>query len=200
MYRWMILLGLLCLTPLLVAVEAPICESAPPQSVDFLGMGGSTLDGRPLSQGDVVRAYDPAGILAGDFVHPGGADYEKGWYGLMPVYGDCPDTPEEDEGAEAGDSITFTVNGHQAIPRGPDQPIWTQSSDWVHVELEACTLKGDFDCDCTVSVADLMRHAQNFGSKGQNGYYPPYDYDGDDDVDASDLRSSAGFWRSNCQS
>jgi len=99
----------------------------------------------------------------------------------------------------AGDRITFTVDGYPAVPVGPDPPVWTQSGSRLHVELRSCTLAGDFDCDCRVTVANLMRQARSFGvSQGQTGYYPPLDRDGDGNIDARDLQDVAGRWRAAC--
>ncbi|HBY95799.1 MAG TPA: hypothetical protein DEP84_17895, partial [Chloroflexi bacterium] len=71
----------------------------------------------------VVRAYDPTGVLAGVFTVT-----TPGWYGLMPVCGDAPLTPE-DEGAQAGATISFSLNGFLAQPRGPEAPTWTTHGD-----------------------------------------------------------------------
>lgn len=121
-----------------------------------------------------------------------------GWY-LVSVYADDPIT-EFDEGATPGDTIAFTVNGHPAVPSGPDAPVWTEMGDRVSVELEACSLAGDFDCDYQVTVADLMRQSRSFGiSRGETGYYPPYDRDGDEDIDSTDLQRTGGEWRDACQ-
>ena len=183
-----------CLTLLLVAPQTPDELHPTPWSVDFVGQGGSTLDGQLLPAGAVVRAYDPTGVLAGRVEVS-----LAGWY-LLSVYGDDPQTAELDEGAVAGDAIAFTVDGYPAVSMGPDSPVWTQSSSRLHVELRACTLAGDFDCDCRVTVADLMRQARSFGvSRGQAGYYPPFDRDGDGDVDSGDLQAVAGGWRAACQ-
>ncbi|MBC7225106.1 MAG: hypothetical protein H5T59_12680, partial [Anaerolineae bacterium] len=59
-----------------------------------------------------------------------------GYYGLMAVYRDDPYTPE-DEGADPGDVITFTINGLLADPLGPDDPIWTQNGANLEVDLAA---------------------------------------------------------------
>ncbi|MFQ5857871.1 MAG: hypothetical protein ACE5LU_19885 [Anaerolineae bacterium] len=184
---------LICLAMLLVAAGAADEPHATPWWVDFLGQQ-STLDGQPLPAGAVVRAYDPTGVLAGQ------TEVKlAGWY-LVSVYGDDPQTPELDEGARSGDPIAFTVAGYQAVPLGPDAPVWTGSGSRLHVELRACTLAGDFDCDCRVTVADLMRQGRSFGaSQGQAGYYPPYDRVGDDDlIDIADLQEVAGLWRMAC--
>ncbi|MFQ5858243.1 MAG: hypothetical protein ACE5LU_21785 [Anaerolineae bacterium] len=200
---WMLLLGLawlllpapsLDLSP--VQVTGPVAGSHEPHAtpwwVDFLGQE-STLDGQLLPAGAVVRAYDPTGVLAGQ------AEVTlSGWY-LISVYRDDPST-ELDEGATPGDRIAFTVNGYQAVPLGPDAPLWVQSGNLVRVELRACTLAGDFDCDCRVTVGDLMRQAAVFGvSQGQAGYYPPFDPDGDYDIDSGDLQQVAGLWRTACR-
>jgi len=184
----------LFLTLLLTGAHSPDELHPTPWSVDFVGQGGSTLDGQPLPAGAVVRAYDPTGVLAGRVEVS-----LAGWY-LLSVYGDDPQTAELDEGAVAGDAIAFTVDGYPAVSMGPDSPVWTQSSSRLHVELRACTLAGDFDCDCRVTVADLMRQARSFGVlRGEAGYYPPYDRDGDEDVDVDDLQAGAGFWRRGCR-
>ncbi|MFQ5595775.1 MAG: hypothetical protein ACE5HA_16640 [Anaerolineae bacterium] len=180
--------------PFLVAPQTPDELHPTPWSVDFVGQGGSTLDGQPLPAGAVVRAYDPTGTLAGRVEVS-----LAGWY-LLAVYADDPATTGLDEGAVVGDPIAFTVDGHQAVPLGPDSPVWTQSGSRLHVELRACTLAGDFDCDCRVTVADLMHQAQRFGvSRGEAGYYPPFDWDSDGAIDSSDLQAVAGGWRVGCQ-
>ena len=194
-HRWILLLSLALL---LVAVQSPVLSlaegsdepHATPWWVDFLGER-STLDGQPLPVGAVVRAYDPTGVLAGRTEVT-----LAGWYGLMPVYGDDLQS-SEDEGAEEGDSIQFTIDGHPAIPMGPDPAVW--SGLVRQVDLKACTLAGDFDCDCRVTVADLMRQVRSFGvSRGEAGYYPPFDRDGDEDIDSGDLQDAASRWRTVC--
>ncbi len=148
---------LIALTTLLITAGAADEPHETPWWVDFVGQQ-STLDGEPLPVGAVVRAYDPTGVLAGKTTVP-----LAGWY-LVSVYGDDPQTPDLDEGAVAGDPIAFTVDGHPAVLLGPEAPVWTASGSRVHVELRACTLAGDFDCDCRVTVGDLMR--QTWTSNG----------------------------------
>src|SRR3990172_1004885 len=67
----------------------------------------SLLDGQPLPVGAVVRAYDPQGVLCGEFVVA-----QLGKYGLMPIYADDPGTPW-DEGAVPGDRIELRVDGRR---------------------------------------------------------------------------------------
>ena len=93
----------------------------------------STLDGQPLPVGAVIRAYDPQGVVCGEFTVT-----RAGWYGLMPVYTDDMLT-EADEGAVPGDRIEFTVNGVAATVTGPDEPVWVTFGDLKQVNLAAST-------------------------------------------------------------
>lgn len=88
------------------------------------------LNANPVPVGAVVRAYDPDGVLCGEFTVAA-----SGTYGLMPVYGDDPTTPGVDEGADPGDVITLTVDGVSVIPAGPDVPVWTGNGDLKKVNL-----------------------------------------------------------------
>ncbi len=186
---------LLCLACLLVAMPtAQSQDELHPTNlwVDFVGMGESTLGGQPLPVGAVVRAYDPNGVLAGR------AEVAlSGWY-LMAVYGDDSET-QLDEGAESGDTITFTVNGRPAVPQGPDPPVWVGSGSRVHVELEACPLFGDLDCDCDVDVADIMLVASRWSCQpGDECFDANCDLDGDGDIDIVDIMQVAAQWGEVC--
>ena len=188
---------LLCLAWLLVAVQAAHSAHSTdelhptPWFVDFVGEQ-STLGGQPLPVETIVRAYDPSGVLAGR------AEVTlSGWY-LMPVYGDDPLT-ELDEGAEPGDTITFTVNDYPAVPLGPDPPLWVGAGSRVHVELETCPLFGDLDCDCDVDVADIMMVASRWSCQlGDECYDAHCDLDGDGDIDIVDCMQVAVHWGEVC--
>jgi hypothetical protein len=124
---WVFLVCFACL--LLGAQVAPQTDELHPTPwfVDFRG-AESTLGGRLLPVGAVIRAYDPSGVLAGR-----AEVVVEGWY-LMAVYGDDPQTAL-DEGAEPGDRITFTIDHHPATPLGPDAPVWTMAGGLPQVEL-----------------------------------------------------------------
>jgi hypothetical protein len=96
--------------------------------------GNTTYNGNPVPVGSIIDAFDPDGVLCGRFiVHTAGS------YGFMPVYGDDSNTPLEDEGAEAGDSITFMVNGRQAVVTG--DPTWTnQANDEVDLNVASAII------------------------------------------------------------
>jgi hypothetical protein len=188
---WMLLL---CLAWLLVAVQGAWSDDElhpTPWFVDFMGEQ-STLYGQPLPVGAVVRAYDPTGMLAGR------AEVTlSGWY-LMSVYSDDP-TTEFDEGAESGDTITFTVDGHPAVPLGPDPSVWTAAGERVHVELEACTLRWDLDCNCQVDVEDVMMVASRWRCRrGDECYDPHCDLDDDGDIDVVDIMQVVAHWGEGC--
>jgi hypothetical protein len=194
---WMLLLCLACLLamaqPLASSSAEPSDQLHPtPWFVDFLGEQ-STLGSQPLPVGTVIRAYDPSGVLAGRTEVT-----LSGWY-LMPVYGDDPLT-ELDEGAESGDTITFTINDHPAVPLGPDPPLWAQAGERVHVELEvSCPLFGDLDCDCDVDVVDVMIVASRWSCQlGNTCYDPGCDLDGDGDIDIVDIMQVVVHWGEVC--
>jgi hypothetical protein len=130
---WLIvslLLGLSMLAGLPATAAGPLADTTPvasfPEWVNFYGTN-STFNGVPLPAGSEVVAYADQ-KRCGSFVVQ-----TPGQYGLLPCYRDQPDRP----GALPGDRIRFTVNGFEAIVRGPDEPIWTSNGDRRHVELEA---------------------------------------------------------------
>ncbi len=96
--------------------------------VDFYSLD-STLDGAPLPAGSVITVLDPDGVVCGAF-----SVARAGSYGLMPAYGDDPDT-EIDEGAVSGDRLEFRINGVAAAALGPDDPVWTTMGVARNVDL-----------------------------------------------------------------
>ena len=97
--------------------------------VSFWG-DSSRINSGYVSVGTVIRAYSPHGVLCGQFVVK-----TAGSYGMMPVYLDDPTTPSVEEGAQAGDTIHFTVNGIPAAPLGSKVPVWTSNGDVQKVNL-----------------------------------------------------------------
>jgi len=91
----------------------------------------STLNGQLVPVGAVVKAYNPRGVQCGEFIVS-----EPGFYGLMPVYRDDPNTPE-DEGMLPGEEVTFTINDISARPQGPDDTIWDTNGSVKQVDLVA---------------------------------------------------------------
>lgn len=124
------LVSLLLISPALAPAGGQVTAQgtigAPPEWVNFYGTN-STFNGLPLPVGSEVVAYAGSKRCGSFIVHT------LGQYGVMPCYRDRPEQP----GAQPGDRIRFTVNGYEAIVRGPDEPIWTVHGDLKHVELEA---------------------------------------------------------------
>ncbi|MFQ5499166.1 MAG: PKD domain-containing protein [Candidatus Zixiibacteriota bacterium] len=83
--------------------------------------GNPTLDGVPLSPGDIITAFDPDGVLCGM-----GVVAADGSYGFIPIYRDDQFTPG-DEGADPGDIITVKING-QPVLLTPEL-VWTKNGD-----------------------------------------------------------------------
>ena len=132
--------------------------------IDLYGLH-STFDGQPLQVGDYVAVFDPDGVQCGEFVvHTDGA------YGLVPCYGDDPNTPE-DEGAEAGDVLHFAINGFaaqttaltlngNAVAADADI-VWNQHGDLWQVDLDA--VGGD-----KVAIGDFVWFDSNANSMWDN--------------------------------
>ncbi|MBD3217750.1 MAG: T9SS type A sorting domain-containing protein, partial [candidate division Zixibacteria bacterium] len=90
------------------------------------------LNNELIMPGDVIEAYDPTGVPCGQyFVN------EAGSYGFMPVYRDDEYTegPNEDEGCEPGDMVSFTINGYPA--QTSEDAIWTENGDNWQICLDA---------------------------------------------------------------
>ncbi|MCI0512711.1 T9SS type A sorting domain-containing protein, partial [candidate division KSB1 bacterium] len=87
--------------------------------------------GEPVQPGDVITTADPDGILCGSFtvVTPGA-------YGILLAYADDATTPQIDEGAQPGDTLTFFINGIAATVSSPEAPIFTMPGDLHQVDLE----------------------------------------------------------------
>ncbi len=107
------------------------------QWVNFFS-ANTTFLGEPVLAGAYIAAYDPDGVQCGEFTVTA-----EGKYGYLPCYRDDETTPDVDEGAEAGDVISFTINGLPAVTSGPDDPIWTSHGDKWEVDLRVPDSDGD---------------------------------------------------------
>jgi len=88
-------------------------------------------DDAPAPIGAAVDAYSPGGVRCGTYVVG-----QAGAYGLMAVYADDPGTSRED-GAHAGETLRFFVDGMPAAPLGPAAPVWTVDGDVRQLNLHA---------------------------------------------------------------
>ena len=103
----------------------------PPSNIfaDFVSLASRLPDGTLLPTGTVVQAYDPSGVMCGEVV----IGDVPGQF-LVAVYGDDPETTE-DEGAEVGDIIRFTVDGQDVVSTLPKDPVWPGDKARVDVVL-----------------------------------------------------------------
>ena len=97
---------------------------------------GSLVNGEPVQIGDVITAFDPAGVLIGHFTV-----VSEGRFGLMALYQDDPSTTV-DEGADPGDLISFQINGIPALVLGPHELIWTTNGALSMTNLAVTTQTG----------------------------------------------------------
>ncbi len=78
------------------------------QWVDFYSLN-STYLGQPVPVGAYVAIFDAQGVQCGEYTVT-----TAGQIAVTPCYGDDATTPEVDEGAQAGDVLTFEINGRTA--------------------------------------------------------------------------------------
>ncbi len=88
-------------------------------------IGEAFYNGQPAPRGSIIDAYDPDGVHCGTFTV--GANYDTvGIFGMLFAYGDDIYSPDVDEGAVAGDLITFKVNH-----RDPQVTVVSGDLYWV---------------------------------------------------------------------
>ncbi len=142
---WSVVLAALAIS-LTLMFPGSIWGQVGAEVVNFFG-GNSTFFGEPVPVGTTIAAFDPDGVQCGEFV----VDV-PGQYGLLPCRGD-DSTTDEDEGAEPGDQIFFTMGGLPADatpislnndPVSPDTTItWTSNGDLWEVDLAVADGDGD---------------------------------------------------------
>ncbi len=117
---------------LMLAVVNVIADPIPTDEwVSFVG--DVFINGEPAPVGTVIDAYDPDGVNCGrDTVA------FEGIFGFMPVYRDDDTSPDVDEGAEPGDTITFYILGQPAtVDSGTVTWSSNGSIDTVYLSLNA---------------------------------------------------------------
>jgi hypothetical protein len=138
----------------LLTCAAPLIVNAQPEWHDFYG--AVTFNGQPAPVGSIIDAYDPDGINCGkDTVTAAGS------YGFLPVMWDDPYPPNDttDEGAELGDTISFKVNGRDAVAVG--NVIWSGMGEPDSVDLSATGIVAvtgvSFPNDTVAAPGDTIR-------------------------------------------
>lgn len=98
-----------CLLSMQLTVAPIYAQENQPTPYWLLFYGGdSKFRGTDISAGTKVRAYDPDGVLCGETTVT-----QLGTYGFLACYLDDPNTVE-DEGMVPGDTVHFTLGGHDA--------------------------------------------------------------------------------------
>ncbi len=117
----------------------------------------STYNGQLLAVGTVIQAYDPSGIYCGtDTVRLSGG---HAIFGYFSVYGDDPGTLL-DEGASAGETITFKINGRTATVTHGD-------ATWTDKSLKSVTLSAT----ATIAMTGISYPADTLVMPGDTGRF-----------------------------
>jgi len=148
-----------------IALESvPTILSSSVNPCDFWSQDGTYFD-EPTEHipefvqiGDVITAKDPDGVICG-LAYVGDAGTGEGDY-FIHVNGDDSNTPNVDEGAETGDTISFFINGYPAkVTSGT--PVWNSGGSFL-VSLSAPALSfGDVSGNGTVTAYDAALTLQH---------------------------------------
>ncbi len=133
------LIGLVSLLVLVLTLTYSLTQASSnpgPEWVNFYSANTTFLD-QPIPAGAVIEAFDTQHVKCGQFTVT-----DEGKYGYLACLRDDA-TTLEDDGADPGDVITFTINGLPAVASGPDDPIWTSHGDLLEVNLGVPDSDGD---------------------------------------------------------
>lgn len=159
--------------------KIPVVKPTPNHS-DFWSEN-TRLDDQPINIGDAITARDPDGVICG--VHT--VEY-TGVYGVLHVYGDDLFTPETDEGAKEGDTITFYINEQEAVVVSGSTkwtPLGSQRLDLSAKSPSKTAEPWDVNGDNVVDISDLILVGKHFGESTST----VGDVNGDGAVDILDL-------------
>ncbi|MBN1793071.1 hypothetical protein JW826_05295 [Candidatus Woesearchaeota archaeon] len=131
------LLLLVQLVLIIVVLLSWPSSAHPPLPTEFYGRMRDYNNN--ASVGEVVNAYDESGTLCGTFII-----VNQGYYGVLTCTGDDPET-SADEGAVAGENITFRYKGSFTTARG--EVTW-ELGTFKNVNLTYPVVYcGDYFCD-----------------------------------------------------
>jgi len=97
----------------------------------------STYNGQPLPIGSIIQAYDPSGTYCGIDTVVLDIPSDNPKFGYFSVYGDDSNSPLVDEGATAGEQITFKINGRTATVTAGDDTFGDQTLKSVTLSAAA---------------------------------------------------------------
>ena len=144
-----------------------LVSAAPPTPRTFWSQNGnSKYNSQSVPVGTVITAYDPQGILCGQFTTTTTGQFS------FDCVGDDPDTTGTDEGGSSGDTIVFYMNGNLASVTGGSAE-WQSGFQEVNIEaVEGC----DDNADCDDGVYCNGAETCNLGTnKCQDGTSPATD-------------------------
>ena len=178
-----VILALTCSLALATGVGA-----VPPLPSSFYGT--VKLNKANVPDGTVVSAW----IRGSKYAETQTLTYQGDSVYAVRVPGDDLETPQIEGGVE-GDTVIFMVGEVAAIETG----TWHSGTD-VELNLTACSLVGDLDCNCLVDVADVMKVANCWCCECWDPCYDPrYDMDDDCDIDIVDIMMVAAHWGETCE-
>ena len=108
--------------------------------------------GVPLPVGAVMQAFDPDGVKCGEVVIR-----QTGLYGFLHVYGDDPATSGLDEGAEAGDDVSFVVNGKIVARTTLPDHRWKGDRSSISLSIDVSAGNGT-----TAALPTVFELSQNY--------------------------------------
>lgn len=110
-------------------VSVTVAQVTPTSTWSAFYSSNTLINGTPVPVGTMIQAFDPQGIICGEFLIT-----EQGSYGYLYVYGDDMTTPDVDEGAEPGDMISFTIDGIDAEVSAP--AVWATGTPGGLFEID----------------------------------------------------------------
>ncbi len=147
--------------------------------------GTVQLDGAGVPDGMIVSTW----IGTQKYAQTQTETYQGQAVYAITVPGDDPGTPDVVEGGTADDEVSFKIGAQVAIVTG----TWQESSI-INLDLVACTLPGDMDCNCVVDIVDIMKMVACL----DGSYHRVCDLDNSGDNDVTDVQTVADQWRQTC--
>lgn len=174
-------------------VAAGVCPPVPNTPFFTIVYGTVALDDSDAPVGTMIEARSPRNDVVGCFVVG-----DPGDYGAMYVYGEDTSVSPPVPGMRSGEVIAFCVNGVGAT--ASPELTWVNDRDLHQVNLSACVLFGNFDCDREITVADIMLVASRWRMTDEDpDWEARYDLNGDGIITVVDIMKVAANWGKTCE-